>query len=550
MTIASGFLRFLFIILVATMTFSCGSGAEVDDAVDDHDALDQRDTPDDFDTPEIPDTADVARPNQEGLLTLVDQTISRGPFKADWNSFQDWQTPAWFNDAKFGIFVHWGVYSVPAFYTEWYPCYMYDKDDVHGGAVIWAIHQSQWGDQTVFGYKDFIPMFKGEEFNPDDWMALFVEAGARYVMPVAEHHDGFAMYDSNLTRWDASEMGPKRDTIGLLAASAKTHNMHFGLSFHRDAHWWFFHGGTLFPSDVQDPANFDLYGPARAMEDEPDEAFMSDWLARGAEIVVQYHPELFYFDFGVGTNFDPYKRRFAAFYYNESEAAGAPAAIQYKNDYMPPGVGIPDFERGLQADISPRPWQTDTSVSYLSWGYIAEEYDDFKSVNKILDVLIDVVSKNGNLLLNIGPDSQGRIPQPVQAILRDIGGWLNVNGEAIYETRPWVKFGEGPTRWLTGDEPSGDNERNQPPFTAADIRFTQKDGALYAIVMDWPLDGVVRITSLGTDAALIPADSIASVELLGQATPLLFTQDSDALVVQIPSEKTWDHAFALKVTTR
>jgi alpha-L-fucosidase len=300
-------------------------------------------------------------------------------------------------------------------------------------------------------------MFKAEKFDPQAWATLFKNAGAKYVVPVFEHHDGFAMYDSDLSDWTAKKMGPHRDIGGELAVAVRAQGMHLGVSSHRIEHDWFLDGGRKQPSDVNDPKYAAFYGPAHPRLGENDgplaedwtyvsPAYANDWVARNAEIVEKYHPDLIFFDWWIGQPMvRPYLAKFAAFYYNESSKRGPVGIINSKLVDMQKTSAVLDIERGQLSSILPEPWQTDTSVSNKSWGYV--ENDTFKTPLFIVQQLADVVSKNGNLLLNVGPRSDGTIPDPVQQVLLDVGAWLKVNGDAIYETRPWTAFGEGPPRW-------------------------------------------------------------------------------------------------------
>src|ERR1700677_3240161 len=233
---------------------------------------------------------------RNAILADVERGANQGPFRPDWNSLSQYQVPDWYRDAKFGIFIHWGVYSVPAFGSEWYPRNMYRRDSPE-----YSHHLDIYGPPDKFGYKDFIPLFKAEHFDPTAWARLFKEAGAKYVVPVAEHHDGFPMYESSLTDWCAGKMGPKRDILGDLAQAIRAEGLHFGASSHRAEHDWFFDGGRAFDSDVNDPKYGDLYGPAHVRRLRPgydndlieDWTYVSpeyadDWLARTAEIVEKY----------------------------------------------------------------------------------------------------------------------------------------------------------------------------------------------------------------------------------------------------------------------
>jgi len=485
----------------------------------------------------------------EAKVAEVRRIAAAGPFAPDWESLGRFEVPDWYQDAKFGIFIHWGVYAVPAFGNEWYPRNMYKQ-----GTPEFAHHVETYGPQSTFGYKDFIPRFTGERFDARRWAALFKAAGARYVVPVAEHHDGFAMYDSDFTRWSAARMGPRRDVIGELASAVRAEGLVFGLSSHRVEHWWFFDQGRTFDSDVREPRYQDLYGPAvdrkasEAQETPPDRAFLEDWLARGAELVDKYQPQLVWFDWWIAQPaVHPYLQQFAAFYYNRGAQRGQGVAINYKKhggESFPDTAGVLDVERGQLAGIRPLFWQTDTSVSKTSWGYVTNH--DYKTVDSLVDDLVDIVSKNGALLLNIGPKADGTIPDAEERMLREIGAWLDVNGEAIYGTRPWTVFGEGPTEVIEG--PFADDKRTA--FTPADIRFTKKGDTLYAVVLAWPESGVVRVRTLAAGSARLPGE-IAAVELLGGAGPVAWTRDAEGLQIQVPDPPAVrPPALAFRITTR
>ena len=470
-------------------------------------------------------------------VQAVTQTASRGPFRPSWDSLKEYRVPAWYQDAKFGIFIHWGLYSVPSFGSEWYPRQMYLQ-----GTPEFKHHVATYGPQNKFGYKDFIPMFKAEKFDPVQWAALFREAGAKYVVPVAEHHDGFPMYDCSFTQWSAAKMGPKRDVIGELAAAVRRQGLHFGASSHRIEHWFFMEGGRRFDSDVRDPRYESFYGPAQPQktatgkENQPSEAYMNDWLARTAELVDKYKPELLWFDWWIEQPaMKPYLQKFAAFYYNRAAEWKSPGvAINYKHEAFPENVAVLDIERGKLDKLRPLFWQTDTSVSVKSWGYIAN--DEFRTPDSLIDDLVDIVSKNGCLLLNIGPRPDGTIPEQAQNVLRAIGRWLAVNGDAIYATRPWKVFGEGPTQVVAGSF----KDTASKPFTGEDIRFTTKNNAIYAIALAWPQNGKLVVKSLA-------GYPVKSVELLGSTAKLQWTRDSGGLRVQMPHEKPNEYAFAFRI---
>lgn len=482
------------------------------------------------------------------LLHDVDTSDQDGPFRADWESLQKYEVPEWYKDAKFGIFIHWGLYSVPAFANEWYPRNMYRE-----GSEEYKHHVATYGPPDKFGYKDFIPMFKAEHYDPTAWAALFKKAGAKYVVPVAEHHDGFAMYDSGVSDWTAAKMGPHRDLIGDLGKAVRAAGLHFGVSSHRVEHNFFLGVGRTIPSDVNDPQYAAFYGPAHTWLTNPrgtplnndftyvSQAWANDWLARAAELVEKYHPDIVYFDWWIGqASIRPNLTRFAAFYYNTSLKYGDHVGvINYKDYAMQEHSGVLDLERGQLGDIRSLYWQTDTSISNRSWGYMKD--DTFKSPEFIVDQLIDIVSKNGNLLLNFGPRSDGTIPEQVQQVLLDVGAWLNVNGEAIYGTRPWRIYGEGPTKVAAGSFHDTDTAN----YTPEDFRFTTKGDVLYAIGLKWPAKQEAIIHSLGQTLGSWP---VQAVSLLGSNATVQFDQRSDGLHVHLPAETPAKYAYVLRMT--
>ncbi len=498
---------------------------------------------------------------QQGETEAVTRQLARveqsppGPFTADWDSLGGYRVPEWFRDAKFGIFIHWGVFSVPAFDNEWYPRNMYVE-----GSKAFKHHVEAFGPQLKFGYKDFIPRFGGKHFDPGAWVDLFVRAGAKYVVPVAEHCDGFAMYASDVDPWNAAKMGPRRDVVGELAAAVRSRGLHFGTSSHRAEHWWWYDGGMRFDSDVQDPRYAVLYGPAkpeslpgedRAKQPDPnhleqwlapDGAFMDDWLARSTEIVDKYHPDFMYFDWWAGQPaFQPYLKRFAAYYYNQAARRQQTVVLTYKMNDFPENAAVLDVERGKLDGIRLLPWQTDTSVSIHSWGYV--EHDEYRAAKSLVGELVDVVSKNGNLLLNVGPKSDGTIPDEARSILLEIGAWLETNGEAIYGSRPWLVYGEGPTKVASS---ALDTDRQE--YTADDIRYTTRNGTLYAIALGWPSGDELRLHSLYRGSPYLPGE-VCSVRLLGTPGELKWTNEADGLHVKLPLHQADEPAFTFRILT-
>lgn len=477
---------------------------------------------------------------KQEYLQKIEEVIQRGYFKDSWNSLGNYKVPSWYEERKFGIFIHWGVYSVPAFGSEWYSRNMYIQ-----GSREFEHHKATYGEHKDFGYKDFIPMFEAEKFDANEWATLFKEAGAEYVIPVAEHHDGFQMYKSDISKWNAYEMGPKKDILGELFQAFSQQGIEAGASSHRVEHWFFMGHGKEFESDITDKeVEGDFYWPAEKegnhhdlfSEPTPSKEFLEDWLVRCCEIVDKYKPKIVYFDWWIQHSaVKPYLKKFAAYYYNRAMEWGEEGVvINYKHDAFMFGTAVVDVERGQFADMKPYPWQTDTAVAKNSWCYT--ENNNYKKAKDIICDLVDIISKNGRLLLNIGPKADGTIPHEDRQILLEIGDWLKVNGEAVYGSQIWRVYGEGPTKVSEGQFSDGVDK----VFTKEDIRYTVKGSSLYAFVLSYPEDGEVILKELGEqDASKLPKfhGIIKDVKVLGFPEEVNWTRKEEGLIIQTKAVK-------------
>lgn len=476
---------------------------------------------------------------------------------ACWTTLSSHPCPTWFRDAKFGIYTHWGPYSVPAygggsdalcgkgmFNGAWYPRFMYE--DGHACAHH---HRQAFGGPERTGYKDLIPHFTAEKFDPAEWVELFKSSGARFVGPTAQLHDGFAMWDSKVNRWNCRAMGPQRDITGEFSAAARRAGLKFVTTFHHAYQWFFYQVARGRGYDLDDPAYEDLYVRAHGPDDLPDEAYHRRWRGQLHEVIEQYSPDLIWFDFCLKFIRDDYKRRFVAYFYERARARGQEVGIAFKNNDLPPGCGIYDLESGRMNDLCQFPWLTDTSIDCVprsNWAYAKAAA--FKSPERVIHNLVDIVSKNGQLLLNVGPRADGTIPDGARQVLRKVGEWLNINGEAIYNTRPWCVAGEGPTKTVADMSRGGHfNETGEARLCAHDLRFTTAGNAIYIICLGVPGDEVF----VNTFKQRVSGAEIERVSMLGVPGDLVWRHDMrDGLVISTPAHVPSEYANAFKVDLR
>jgi len=489
------------------------------------------------------------------LLTGCKTTPEIKSYEPDWESLGRHESaPQWFRDAKFGIYFHWGVYSVPAFGSEWYPRNMHFK-----GHPVYEHHLSEYGHPSDFGYHDFVPLFKAEHFNADEWADLFVKAGARFAGPVAEHHDGFSMWDSKATPWNSTDMGPKRDITGELAESIKERGLKFITTFHhakhlqrhdsipseeggekyRFSHYPFFTG---MPPSSEDESLKYLYGNL------PEDIWLEEvWLEKLKEVVDQYQPDIMWFDYVLDEIPETTRLEYCSYYLNEAQKWGEEVVIVRKQDDLPLSFSVDDLEKSRKNRIGEMPWMTDETVSKGSWCYTEDL--EIKSSKDVLHVLIDIVSKKGILLLNISPMSDGTIPENQRQVLLDMGNWLDKYGEAIYSTRPWYTFGEGPTK-----EPEGHfrfhNQFLKIVYGPDDIRYTVKDDIVYAVVLGWPgADERISLSAFAPDSLPEPL-TIDKVTLLGSDETPDWVHEENGLEITMPASAPDNMAIVYRIHTR
>lgn len=479
--------------------------------------------------------------------------IQEGPFRPTRQSLKEYRVPQWFRDAKLGIWAHWGPQSAPE-QGDWYARNMYIQDSRQ-----YKYHVEHYGHPSKFGFKDVIPTWKGDEFDPDYLLGLYRKAGARYFVSMGVHHDNFDLWNSRHTRWNAVNMGPRKDIVGLFRQAALKQGMKFGVSEHLwISYKWFApshgsdksgpHAGVSY--DGADPKYADLYHdlpkdfPVKLewnAEGIPD-SWKRHWLLRIKDLVDQYQPDLLYTDGALP--FEEYGLNLVAHLYNLNAALhGGTVETVYtskRREDCEAGMCVLDVERGVVDKVWPNPWQTDTCIG--DWHYNRQA--KYKSPKTIIDMLVDIVSRNGNLLLNFPLPNSGALDSEESKTLSALTDWMGVNSEAIYDTRPWKIFGAGPGTAASKPD-TRFNERNRKALTSEDVRFTTKGETLYAFMMGWPeREALVRPLAMSGD---LPVGKIRNVELLGFQGKVTWKQDDAGLKVELPSEKPCDYAIALKV---
>ena len=518
------------------------------------------------------------------------RSIAAGPFQPTWESLEQYHAPDWFRDAKFGIWAHWTAQCVPE-QGDWYARRMYLQGD-----ASYNFHLQKYGHPSQFGFMEIDNLWKAEQWDPAALIDLYTKAGAKYFVALANHHDNFDAYDSTHHAWNSVRVGPKKDIVGTWATLARERGLRFGVTNHSAHAWhWFQAAYGYDPEGDRAGVRYDAFrlkkedgtgkwwegldpqelytGPNMVMPDgmttikeanawhsEHDRkwteappvnnpAFVERWFLRCQELIDKYHPDLLYFD-DTELPLGQAGLDIAAHFYNGNiKSRGRLEAVLTSKGLQPDHAGtmVLDIERGRADRILPSPWQTDTCIG--DWHYRRSTFEQhrYKSADTVIKMLVDIVSKNGNLLLNIPLRGDGSIDDDERRILADLAAWMPVNGEAIYGTRPFTVFGEGPPD-VKG---SGNfNENTTRPYTAEDIRFTTKGETLYAFALAWPADGKLSIKSLAQGSAHHPRE-IGRIELLGRdGGPLNFTREASGLLLTLPEKKPTDFVATLKITPK
>ncbi len=522
------------------------------------------------------------------LLNMVNygESMAPGPFKPTWPSLEQYTVPDWFRDAKFGIWAHWGPQCQPE-HGDWYARKMYIEGD-----DTYKYHVQKYGHPSKFGFKDVINEWKAENWQPDELLNLYKRAGAKYFFALANHHDNFDLFPNVYQSWNSTRFGPQKNLIGGWAKAARAHGMRFGVSVHASHAWTFYesaqradkkgpyagvpYDGNITKADGKgtwwngnDPQA--LYAQRHGLSTEentsyaiikywewekgvnvPDNAYCEKFYNRTIKLIDEYKPDLIYFD-DTALPLWPISDaglRIAAHFYNRSLSLhGKQEAVIFGKvlNEQQRKCMVWDIERGQSSTIEPQPWQTDTCLG--DWHYDRRIYDNnkYKTAKTVIHTLADVVSKNGNLLLNVPVRGDGTIDDKERKVVEEIAAWIKLNGEAIFDTRPWKIFGEGPASEVVIPlNAQGFNEGKGKPFTGQDIRFTSKGEAVYAIALGAPENGKVLIRSM-SDKSIHYTGKIARILLAGTGQELNFERSANGLAITLPESQNNVFAYALKI---
>ncbi len=492
-------------------------------------------------------------------LACFSNTIAQNAFSSDWQSLKQHQAvPKWFADAKLGIYFHWGIYSVPATGGEWYPRWMYVPDRVGWGSEIYKQHRKSYGDSTH--YHDFIPLWKAPEFNAKEWVDLFETMGARFVGSIAEHHDGFSLWESEVNPWNSVQMGPQINVVKAIADEAKSRDLKFMATFHHGFHNLFYpktensflrplsrHNLTYETCEVPQEEKYRLlYG------NMPYDEANDYWLAKLDEVIEAYCPDYIWMDFGQRYIKESHRKQFLANYFNKAKLQNKEVVVNTKGDFFPTDLAVVNVERATMEDITSEVWITDFILG-SSWCYDKNKRTAI-APEKAIRLLADVVSKNGVLLFSAGPKADGTIPEEQVEAMKGIGQWMQLYGEAIYNTRPFVAYGQGPTE-LKSDPEDAWNEygairKGLYSLNANDIRYTQKGNTVYAIQLGWKENELSSCLKVFANEA--KNLKVKSVKVLGSKERIKWKQTKDGLVLHQPKKQPQggDVALVYKISLR
>jgi alpha-L-fucosidase len=522
--------------------------------------------------------------------TSAPRPIARGPFRPTWESLVDgYRCPDWFRDAKFGIWAHWSAQCVPE-QGDWYARRMYLQGD-----PAYEYHVRTYGHPSTFGFMEIEHRWKAERWDPAHLIARYTRAGAKYFFALANHHDNFDAYASRHHAWNSTTIGPKRDIVGEWAKAARAAGLRFGVSNH-SAHAWHWYQpaygydpegpkagvrydafrltkadgkGTwwegLDPQDLYTGRSIVMPDGIRSIaeantwheqhdrkwtEDPPAQnpAFVQKWFLRCQDLIDSYEPDVLYFD-NTELPLGQAGLDIAAHYYNAAVERRSHLDVVLTAKKMTPAhrlAVVEDIERGVATEIRPDPWQTDTCIG--SWHYERRLFEEhrYKTVPQVVQMLLDIVSKNGNLMLSVPLRGDGTIDDDEATFLDGLAAWMTINGEGIFGTRPWTRYGEGPsaTEAPESGQFGGARDVRRKAYTSEDVRFTRRGDTLYAYVLAWPENGSITLTSLGTGAGV--RGRVERVDLLGAGT-LPFKVDANGLRVQFPQTRPGDHAYGLVI---
>jgi len=501
-----------------------------------------------------------------------------GPFRPNWESLKAYRCPEWFRDAKFGMWAHWSPQCVPE-QGDWYARGMYIQ-----GSRQYEYHVKTYGHPSQFGYKDICHIWRAENWDPEELISLYAKIGAKYFVALANHHGNFDCWNSKYQPWNSVNVGPKRDIVGTWEKVARAHGLKFGITYHgTPARVWREFMPVRYGSDETGPMKGIPYDGMQTKTDgkgkwwdgmdpeifngrphdknDPCPEFVENFMLRVQNLIDQYNPDLLYFDDNCDWDFDagaPAGRKLdvwlgmpeltppiMAYYYNANlrrNGGNLNAVFNIKN--VPSAVMstvVRDFEMSRAGAVQPDPWQTDACIG--GWHYSRSIYENrkYRTAETMIHLLVDVVSKNGNLLLNIPLPGGGRPDDQELAFLEKFGGWMAANNEAIYSTRPWKIFGEGPT--MHGGEVA---YSELPTYVPGDIRFTTKGDTLYAIALAWPKDSKLLIKSLGSNSSYYPGQ-IARIGLLGSEPNLEWSRSPDGVTVKLPVSPPGEYAWVFRI---